>query len=306
MAKRRPRFQRSSQVSPIRLTPRDIDIIRHIARHRFLRSSHIVALMAESRQQILRRLNLLYHHGYLERPRCQIDYYHEGGSHSMVYGLGKRGAAMLRRMDGLPYSIRWTSSGGSVKRLFLEHTLQVSEFMVKLELACRQNGAVTLITADQLPLPDETRSLREPFRWNVSIKSMEKIGVIPDQVFGLEWRDQTNQPHRAYYFLESDLGTMPVKRQGLRQSSLLRKLLAYESTWAQNLHRSRFGFHRFRVLFVTTTPERVCHFIETIRQLERGQGLFLFTDFESLQRAPFILTHPWQTTRLDVKATLLE
>jgi hypothetical protein len=71
---------------------------------------------------------------------------------------------------------------------------------------------------------------------------MEKIGVIPDQVFGLEWKDQTNQPHRAYYFLESDLGTMPVTRQGLRQSSLLRKLLAYESTWAQNLSRPRFGF----------------------------------------------------------------
>src|SRR5260221_1704617 len=208
MANRRPRFQRSSQIAPIRVTPRDIDIIRHIARHRFLRSSQIVALMADSRQQILRRLNLLYHHGYLERPRCQIDYYHEGGSRSMVYGLGKRGAAMLRRMDGLPYSMHGASSCGSVKRLFLEHTLRVAEFMVKLELACRQHGAVKLITPEQLSLPDETRSHREPFRWNVSLKSMEKIGVIPDHVFGLEWKAQTNQPHRAYYFFENHLRTI--------------------------------------------------------------------------------------------------
>ena len=224
----------------------------------------------------------------------------------MVYGLNRRGAAMLRHMDGLPYSVHRTSPSGSVKRLFLEHTLQVAEFMVKLQLACRQHGAVRLITADQLPLPDETRRRREPLRWNVSIKSMEKIGVIPDQVFGLEWKDQTNQPHRAYYFLESDLGTMPVTRRGLRQSSLLRKLLAYESTWVQNLHRSRFGFKRFRVLFITTTPERVSHIIETTRCLERGHGLFLFTDFESMQSASYLLMHPWQATQPGMNATLLE
>jgi len=51
--------------------------------------------------------------------------------------------------------------------------------------------------------------------------------------------------------------------------------------------------HRaFRVLFVTTTPERLSHLIETIRGLERGHGLFLFTDFESLRHSPYILTHP--------------
>jgi len=302
---RRPRFQRSAQVSPIRLTPRDLEVVRHIARHRFLRSSQIAVLMASSRQQILRRLNLLYHHGYLERPRCQIDYYYAGGSRSMVYGLGKRGFAMLHRMDGLRSSYPGKSTE-PVKRLFLEHTLQVAEFMVRLELACRQHGAVKLIPADQLVLPDETRNQREPFQWKVSIKSMDKIGVIPDQVFGLEWKDQTNKPHRAYYFLESDLGTMPIERRGLHQSSLLRKLLAYASTWEQNLHQTRLGFHRFRVLFVTNTPARAGNLIETARQLERGSGLFLSTDFEALQQTPYLLTHPWQTTRPGVPATLLE
>lgn len=36
---------------------------------------------------MLRRLQRLYHHGYVERPACQIDYYQRGGSRSIAYGL---------------------------------------------------------------------------------------------------------------------------------------------------------------------------------------------------------------------------
>jgi hypothetical protein len=63
----------------------------------------------------------------------------------------------------------------------------------------------------------------------------------------------------------------------------------------QNIHRSRFGFNRFRVLTVTTSTERVKHLIEASRQLERGQGLFLFTDLASLLAHGDILTLPWQS-----------
>ena len=94
---RLPRFTRATEIAHIELTPRDREILRQIHRHRFLRSSHIVQLIGESQQQVLRRLQLLYHHGFLERPRAQIDYYHRGGSRCMVYGLGNKGAALLKR-----------------------------------------------------------------------------------------------------------------------------------------------------------------------------------------------------------------
>ena len=61
----------------MQLTERDREIIRLVHRHRFLRSSHICSLIPGSPQQLLRRLKLLYHHGFLERPRSQIDYYHQ-------------------------------------------------------------------------------------------------------------------------------------------------------------------------------------------------------------------------------------
>src|SRR4051812_10510333 len=105
---RLPRFNRAPVVAPMQLTERDQEIIRLVNRHRFLHSSHISTLVGGNAQQIVRRLQLLYHHGYLERPRCQLDYYHKGGSRRMVYGIGSPGAEMLSREHGIPMGkIRW-------------------------------------------------------------------------------------------------------------------------------------------------------------------------------------------------------
>lgn len=306
MSIRRPRFQRASSKATVQLTPRDIEILRHIARHRFLRSSHITSLVEGSRQQLLRRLGLLYHHGYVERPRCQIDYYHAGGSRHMAYGLAKRGVATLRRFDGASsHRTLCGFSAGTVKRLFLDHALSVSDVMVAVELTCRQHG-VKLLTEAELVSPDKNPPRRYLFRWHISLANGEKVGVIPDNAFALEWVDENNQTQRANYLLEVDRGNMPMTRQGFQQSSIQRKLLAYEATWTHDLHRTRFGFNRFRVLFVTTTPERAENLAEAARQLERGHGLFLFTDLQVLLEADYLLTHPWRTTQNAVHTTLLE
>src|SRR5688572_25716485 len=92
---RLPRFKRSADIPPFRLTERDVDVLRHVQRHRFLRSSHLAALIGGSRQQLLRRLQLLFHHGYLDRPRAQLEYFDRGGSQSIVYGLANEGAEVV-------------------------------------------------------------------------------------------------------------------------------------------------------------------------------------------------------------------
>ena len=74
---------------------------------------------------------------------------------------------------------------------------------------------------------------------------------------------------------------MPIVRRALTQSSFHRKLLAYEATWTKNVHHSRFGFHLLRVLTVTSNAECLKHLLESCAQMERGQGLFLFTDQHS-------------------------
>ena len=210
------------------MTPRDAEILRMVNRHRFLRSHHIAELVGGSRQQVLRRLQRLYHHGYVERPACQIDYYQRGSSRSIAYGLASRGAARLRRVDDTPFSrLDWTSRNRSVKRLFLEHALMVSDIMVALEIACRQRGDVRLLIEHEIPLPAATRNQRAPFQWTVTGSGKKKFGVIPDRVFALESGDKGE---RILCFLEADRGTMPVERAKHDASSIARKLHAYALT----------------------------------------------------------------------------
>lgn len=281
--KRSSRFYRIPTVESIQLTDRDRDIIRLVHQHRFLRSHQIAALLGGSEQQIVRRLQLLFHHGYLERPRAQIQYYERGGSRAIAYGLGNKGGALLRRELGVAVdSVAWSEKNHAVGRVYLEHALLVADVMVAIELACRKRG-VRLLYEDELALPVQ----KQPFKWWVKIAGGIKLGVIPDRVFALEYKDQAGQVQRAYFFLEADRGTMPVVRKGLAQTSFFRKLLAYEATWISKVHQRHLGIPRFRVLTVTTIAARVNTLLEACSQLKRGHGLFLFADTSVLQKDPF-------------------
>lgn len=276
------------------LTERDTEILRTVNRHRFLRSHQIADLVGGSRQQVLRRLQKLYHHGYFERPACQIDYYQTGGSRSIAYGLASRGAAHLRRVDDTPFSrLDWTSRNRSVKRLFLEHALMVSDVMVALEIACRQRGDVRLLIEHDIPLPAATRTQRRPFQWTVTGSGNGKLVVIPDRVFALEFGDKGE---RLLCFLEADRGTMPVKRVKHDASSIARKLHAYSQTWKADIHRSHFGISRVRVLTVTTSESRCENIRAAASAVSGGNGIFLQTYIISGFSRENCLGSVWRTT----------
>jgi DNA-binding Lrp family transcriptional regulator len=282
----------------MQLTDRDREIVRQVFRHRFLRSSQIAALAGGSEQAVLRRLQLLYHHGYLERPRAQIEYYQQGGSRPLVYGLADRAAELLRATEGETARVQdWGTKNSAAKRLFIEHALLVSDTMVALEIACRNHGSVRLLYVEDIVLPDNPHTRHRPFGWKVNLNAATKVGLVPDRVFALEFPDRPADRTRAYFFLEADRATMPVVRNHLRQTSFQRKLLAYEATWTQELHRKHFGFHRFRVLTVSTSTERLTNLVKACNQLERGHGLFLFTDASSLAAHTDALSLPWQSVK---------
>lgn len=299
---RLPRFQRSPAIASLRLTDRDQDILRLVHRHRFLRSDHLTALLPGSAQQLLRRLQRLYHHGYLDRPTCQIDRY-KSGSSPMVYGIGNKGAGWLKREQGVPYRQLDWGDKGQVGRLFLDHALLVSDVMVALALACRRRPEFELLTANEAT---PTVRDREPFQWSVNLPGQVKCGVIPDRVFGLQFRDESGRRTQAWYFLEADRGTMPITRTGLDRSSIQRKLLAYAATWSQNLHRTRFGWNRFRVLTVTSSEKRIASMQEAVRSMERGQGLFLFARAEDFADPVGLLERPLLTCRENGFTSLVE
>lgn len=291
---RLPRFRRAPDIAPFVLTERDFTILRQVLRHRFLRTAHLVQLVPGSAQQVRRRLQLLYHHGYLERPRCQIDYYHRGGSRQMAYGLGNRGFALLKERLQLPHHrLDWDGRRAAVGRLFLEHALQTADFLVRMELACRDNLWLRYVPGEDVALPEATRAHRQPWHWQVPLKRGEKLGLVPDGVFALEWLHPTDAQKHTLCFVELDRGTMPVTRKDFRRSSFFRKLLAYQQSWEQGILQRRFGAHRFRVLTVTSSAERRDHLRQACEGLGTGRGLFLFTDQATLAATPQPLQLPW-------------
>ena len=273
---RLPRFTRDPDAAvSFQFTKRDLEILRHVAEHRFIKSAWLVKLVGGSKQQVLRRLNSLYHHGYLDRPRAQLDYYHEGGSRSMVYGLASRGAGRLRRDLNMPFErMEWATRTKRVGRLFIEHTLIVSDFMAGLELDCRERADIRLLYPHELPKPNGRENSREPFRWTVDLPGKRRVGVVPDKVFALEISQSDRRIERTHYFLEADRGTMPIERRDLRQSCVLRKLKAYEATHTTQVYRTRLGAERFRVLITCHQKERVDHIREAVGKMNKGRRLF--------------------------------
>ena len=300
MQNRSPRFRRVTTVTSFHLTERDRAIIRLVHRHRFLRSHQIAALLGGSQQSIVRRLQPLFHHDYLERPRSQLKYVERGGSQAIAYGLGKKGAAMLRRELDMPAEVAFEGEHDhAIGGIFLEHAWLVSSVMVSLELAGRQRG-VRLLYENELPLPVEKR----PFQWRVKLADGTKLGVIPDTVFALEYAGQNGQVQRAHFFLEADRGTMPVVRKHLAQTSFFRKLLAYEATWADKVHQRHLGIQRFRVLTVTTIADRVQSLLKACAELKRGHGLFLFADTSVLEKDLFATV--WRNGKTGERSPLLD
>lgn len=295
----RPRRRRSGNPLPFQATPRDLDILRAVARFRFLNSGHITALMPGSAKNMRARLKLMFEHGLLDRPECQYDAYRPGGgSAEIVYALADKGARFLAG-SGFPKagtSAIWSHKNHAAGRPFLEHTLAIADFAVALAASVRDRDDIELLDAAALlaRFPAATQLMPKPLRMSVPVihdGNRHVIGIEPDYAFSLGFPALRR---RANYMVEIDRGTMPVERTSLAASSILRKFIAYREIWRSGLHTSQFEWRNFRVLTVTTEAERANHMRESaLRQVgQTDAALFWFVDRSALASSG-PLAHVW-------------
>lgn len=299
--KRRPRFRRSPEPVAFRVTEGDVLILRELLRHRFLRSTHIAALVGRSLDRTNDRLCRLFHAGYVDRPRAQLDYYPTAGSAPMVYALGEFGAHLLseRGVDCANHvNLDLTRNNREAGRPFIEHQLEIVDFKVALERSTRGRSDLRLIHPEEIIAnsPEHIRNIRNPFALRATISQSERthdVVVVPDLVFGLMFSDGS----RRCFMVEIDRGTMPISRSDFRQTSFERKMQAYLTAHSQGQHAQQFGWKTFRVLVVTTDHQRTLSMVETLRRLDMpqspGPSLFLFSLANELQRND-LLTHFWR------------
>ena len=298
---RRSRFVPAAESPPFLLTPRDIEIIRQVARHRFLSSTHISDLLAAPHKKIGDRLTFLFHGKYLDRPRGQKERYRDGGgSERMVYALANRGAQLLIEQDGYGKAdIDWTRKNREVTHRFIQHTLAIADVRVGLRRSVRTRSGFELLEPQQLltSMPATTQAMNNPWAWRANVQfnnGSKEVGLVPDYAFGIVFPDGK----RRCCLVECDRGTMPIDRSNLEQTSMLKKFLAYTAGKRLKLHQRQFYWKVFRVLIITNTPERVANLLTTVRQRVHADGhdLFLITDRASLTNAD-ILAHAWHDAR---------
>ena len=296
---RRPRFRRASEPPAFRLTDDDVHIVRQLARHRFLKSTHIAALVGRSLDRTNDRLLRLFHAGYIDRPRAQLDYYPTAGSSPIAYALADRGARLLIQRDGIEFAnVEWSRKNRKAGRPFIEHQLEIVDFSVALQLATGARRDVQFIHPNDIiaAFPEQTRAARNPLSLRVKLSHqgvVHEIGLVPDLVFGLQFADGS----RHSFMVEIDRGTMPIARSDFLQTSFERKMRAYLTAHAGKQHEKHFGWKTFRVLTVTTDQHRMQSMMEALRKLRvphsLGAPLFFFTTRDEL-RAADPLTHEWR------------
>lgn len=315
-SKRKTRYKRVAAAKKFEILSRDIEILKHVNRHRFLTSQHITALVDGSKQNVLRRLNLLYHGEYLDRPREQIKpvFY---GNRPMVYALGNKGADYLAGLYNEPrLKIDWTTKNKQATHAFLEHALMVANFMVCLELACSKIGGVRLVTTKEIydKMPIKGGKKASPFAWDVNVKREisgrikdVKIGILPDKVFGLHFEADRRA---SYFFLEADRSTMPIMRAGFQKSSYLKKLVGYWQSHQAGVIKNMFGFNA-RVLTLALSKERINNMIIANKEVDDrkvGTKMFYFCEGTDVKVSDpeKLFQKIWRNGRDDKMSSLLD
>jgi hypothetical protein len=281
-------FERPVEPRPFRITPRDLRLLGNLARLRLASGEQLAALDGGSGQNVSRSLLALWENGYVERLLGQAEkrvLYK--GSFPLIYGLTRPGAWLLRK-HGFNVRRRLLYETDKQRRAgwrFIEHRVDITEFMVRLELASRGRDDIKLIERQEIIecAPKTQRDRRVRLVAKVKIDGVHHLlSVDPDELFGLRFAEG-KQP--TYFMFERDRGEMPVhRRRSKDQTYYAKKMLTYYEANRGEEHVRELGIPNFRVLTVTTTPERVGQMIEAQKEMTDGRGsnMFLFIDDANL------------------------
>lgn len=281
-------FERPAQPRELHLRPRHITLLANLARLRLAHAAQLAALDGGSEQNISRELLALWEHSYVERLLGQLDSrFLYKGSLPIAYGLSRKGAQLLRKhghhigrriLDGID---KEREAGWR----FIEHRVEISDFVVKLELAARGRSDIGILHRSDIveDAPKTRRDQRVRLSAKVRVDGrLHLLSVDPDEVFGLRFYESEEE---SYFMFERDRGEMPVERHSRKdQTYFAKKMLIYYEANRGGEHVRELGIRNFRVATVTTTKDRVEQMIQAQREITNGRGsnMFLFIDDASL------------------------
>jgi len=255
--------------------PRDIEVLKAVYEYRVLTHSQLTQLIFSNNHPSIatKRLYTLFHNGYLERLFLPV----RGGVavSPTLYLLGKKGADELS-LCGEYLNFYWAKDHLKVGTLFLSHSLAISEFRLKITLACRMAGISILEWQGEGALKKDYDRVTVTSSSGVS----RQFPIIPDGYFVL----QTTKGKR-HFVLELDRGTMEGKR-------FKAKVEGYTAYFESGAYKERYGTKSLRVLTVTETQRRMKN-LKVITERAGGKSRFWFASLDTLTAENILTNAVW-------------
>lgn len=188
-----------------------------------------------SKNALYKRLQGLFHSQYLARHYMTDNPIGRGyGSSPAIYGLGTKGANLLAKELGIDsFLLKDIVERNKVGSPFLRHALEIANFRVILELACRETGNEV-----EIPFWVQGQILRDSVSGLNEKGEEERFSIYPDAFFAVSVKGKGT----ANYFLELDRGTMPIISSGKR-ADIRKKILGFWHYNKQKKHNIRY-YHR--------------------------------------------------------------
>lgn len=245
--KRRSRFARTPRSAMLRLSPRDVAILRALHKYRYLRSTHIHGLVGGSATTLRWRLRELFDAGLLARPPRQWDVV-DALYVPVVYELTAVGVRRLQDLNVLSEGA--SAHRGATSESHFRHSLMVCEVMCDLEIAVSHTAGLAYIGEDEIV--ERLASVSVEHLNGRAMPVGRNRFVIPDGLFGI-------RSHKGVvlYALELDRGHEPLTRRGTG-SSYKEKFAMYHELIANGRYRNLLSTPApLLVLHLTTTEGRV-------------------------------------------------
>jgi hypothetical protein len=288
----------------LRLTPRDINIVRTVYAFRAMTARQIHDLFFDtgpdttahtisSRCQY--RLKLLFQHGFLFRDAPPAK--HTEGRKPLIYFLDRAAKSLLADSLHRPaQEIDWHPRHNNVSWPFLDHLLETNKIRVAFTLACRRQG-YTLHT-----WYDEHRLRSQEMKDYVTVPNRRgRIAVVPDSYIYL-----TDRQYGYHHFLEVDLATETVGMAAgsANRKTFARKIQAYLAYYRSGQYTRRYGTQAMRVLVVTTGRKRLQN-LRTVTARVGGGSQFWFATLDQIDPETVLHGPIWQVAGAEGERSLL-
>jgi hypothetical protein len=281
------------------LTERDENILRAVLKYRFLLRDQIEALLfqsstsdrpiAHARRVLNRRLAQLVAAGYLSASAVPSSPRHNARNTQYTYTLDNEGLAFLSR-EGIvsEEDLKRYKDRVKVTPSYTLHMQAENDFTIALMLGAKERGDEVVEWQSELELKKLREKVSHPDDQSITYP------IRPDAYYRYL---QAGKKEPVHFFLEIDRRTEDHK-------TIAKKVKGYIAYQKSGAFKERYGFTKFRVLFVTMTEENVKSLKRTT-EAAGGERMFWFATTEAL-RTDRVLEEIWTVATVEGKAELFK